>query len=210
MRSPASTSPAAAAEQRRAGSWHVDCDGSTAIRRSVGAASAARVSLRASMHDPASTADPGAATLRARLGDRSLFPTLEPAAYLNHAAIAPHSLAVQRAVQAVTADYARHGSGAFITWHAERLRLRGLLAQLLGAAAEDIALVANTTRGVTDVAMCLPWRPGDRVVLFEGEFPANVTPWQRAAELFGLELEFLPLRDFLSGRGHGHGNSQGL
>lgn len=141
------------------------------------------------------------APLVARLGDRSLFPGLEPAAYLNHAAISPHSLAVQRAIQAVTVDYGRRGTGAFLTWDGERRRLRGLLARLLGADAEDIALVANTTRGVSDIAMCLPWRAGDRVLLFSGEFPANVTPWQRAAELFGLELEFLPLSEFADGRG---------
>lgn len=152
--------------------------------------------------------DPHPAALVPRLGDRSLFPTLEPAAYLNHAAISPHSLAVQQAVAAVTADYARRGLGAFLTWDAERRRLRALLARLLGAEAEDIALVANTTRGVSDIALCLPWRPGDRVLLFEGEFPANITPWQRAAELFGLELEMLPLRDLL--HDHGQGESPGL
>ena len=152
--------------------------------------------------------DPHPDALVPRLGDRSLFPTLEPAAYLNHAAISPHSLAVQRAISAVTADYARRGTGAFLTWDAERRRLRGLLAQLLGAEADDIALIANTTRGVSDIALCMPWRRGDRVVLFEGEFPANVTPWQRAAELFDLEVVMLPLRDFL--HDHGHGESQGL
>jgi cysteine desulfurase/selenocysteine lyase len=178
------------------------------MARPVGAASAARVSLRAAMLASHQAAPPAEVPLVARLGDRSLFPTLEPAAYLNHAAISPHSLAVQRAVHAVTADYARRGSDAFLTWDGERRRLRGLLARLVGAGVEDIALVANTTRGVSDIAMCLPWRAGDRVILFEGEFPANVTPWQRAAELFGLELEFLPLRDFLSA--HGHGTSQGL
>jgi selenocysteine lyase/cysteine desulfurase len=31
------------------------------------------------------------------------------------------------------------------------------------------------------------------VVLFEGEFPANVTPWQQAAATFGLETQFLSL-----------------
>jgi selenocysteine lyase/cysteine desulfurase len=46
------------------------------------------------------------------------------------------------------------------------------------------------------VALSFPWRRGDRVLLFEGEFPANVTPWQRAAELFGLEVAFLPLAAF--------------
>jgi selenocysteine lyase/cysteine desulfurase len=57
-------------------------------------------------------------------------------------------------------------------------------------------LVPNTSHGVIDIAMCLPWQPGDRVVLFDGEFPTNVTPWQRAAELFGLELVWVPLAPF--------------
>lgn len=139
-----------------------------------------------------------------RLGDRSLFPTLAPIAYLNHAAISPPSLPVQQAIHAVVDDYARHGLAAFLRWAGERQRLRGLLARLLNAEAEDIALVANTTRGVSDIALCLPWRPGDRVLLFQGEFPANITPWQRAAELFQLELELLPVGDFHRGHGLDH------
>jgi selenocysteine lyase/cysteine desulfurase len=31
-------------------------------------------------------------------------------------------------------------------------------------------------------------------VLFDGEFPANVSPWQRAAELFGLRLDFVDMK----------------
>ncbi len=133
----------------------------------------------------------------ARLGDRSLFPDLAPAAYLNHAAISPLSLPVRDAIAAVADDHARRGSDAFLTWHAERQRLRGLLARLLGARPDDLALVANTTRGVSDIALCFPWRPGDRVILFNDEFPAVVTPWQQVAALFQLELEFLPARDRL-------------
>lgn len=139
---------------------------------------------------PASVAQP-------RLGDRSLFPDLEAVAYLNHAAISPLSLPVRQAIHAVTDDLGRRGSDAFLTWHAERQRLRHLLARLLHASADDLALVANTTRGVSDIALCLPWRPGDRVLLFRDEFPAVVTPWQRVAELFQLELEFLPAHDRL-------------
>ena len=139
---------------------------------------------------PASVAQP-------RLGDRSLFPDLEAVAYLNHAAISPLSLPVRQAILAVTDDLGRRGSDAFLTWHAERQRLRHLLARLLHASADDLALVANTTRGVSDIALCLPWRPGDRVLLFRDEFPAVVTPWQRVAELFQLELEFLPAHDRL-------------
>ena len=139
----------------------------------------------------------------ARLGDRSLFPSLEPRAYLNHAAVSPWSLPVQRAAAAVSEDYARRGAGAIPSWIHQRGRLRAAIARLIGAEPADIALINNTTRGVTDVALCMSWRPGDRVLLFQGEFPANVTPWQQAAELFGLKVEFLPLEDFI--RSHEEG-----
>ncbi len=133
---------------------------------------------------------------RAALGDRSLFPELDCAAYLAHAAISPHSQPLRSHVLAASADYARRGVGAFAAWHAQRQRLKGRLAGLLGVGAGDLGLVLNTTAGVAAIAMCFPWRAGDRVVLFEGEFPTNVTPWQRAAELFGLHLEWLPVADF--------------
>jgi selenocysteine lyase/cysteine desulfurase len=131
-----------------------------------------------------------------RFGDRSLFPDLEAAAYFNHAAISPPSLAVQAAVTAMVDDFARHGAGAFPRAGELRLALRSKIAELLGVRAEDVGLTSGTTQGVLDVALCFPWRRGDRVILFDGEFPANVTPWQRAAELFGLEIAWVPVSAF--------------
>ncbi len=142
-------------------------------------------------------------TYEPRLGDRSLFPDLEARAYLNHAAISPPSLPVRDAVREVLDDYARRGAAAFASWLEQRARLREVLARLLGARPEDFALVQNTTQGVLDIALCMPWHAGDRVLLFEGEFPANVTPWQRAAALFDLEVRFLPLAPFA--RAHAEG-----
>lgn len=130
------------------------------------------------------------------LGDRALFPDLRARSYLNHAAISPPSAPVRKAVAAACDVYAREGVAALETVLPQRDRVRARLASLVGARPEDIGFVPNTTAGVVDVALCLPWRAGDRVILFEGEFPANVTPWQRAAELFGLELSWLPLSAF--------------
>jgi len=141
--------------------------------------------------------------LAARLGDRSLFPDLAARAYLNHAAISPPSVAVRRAVEEVLADQARRGVSAHLPWRERREGLRAKLAQLLDADAADIGFVPNTTRGVTDMALCLPWERGDRVVLFDGEFPTNVTPWQRAAELFEVSIAWLPLAPWA--RDHGEG-----
>ncbi|MCB9540078.1 MAG: aminotransferase class V-fold PLP-dependent enzyme [Myxococcales bacterium] len=132
---------------------------------------------------------------RAALGDRSLFPDLRWPIYANHAAISPPSLAVRAAVAAALEAYATEGVGAFGAWHAQRGRLKGLLADLIGAAPADIGLVPNTTAGLIAVAQCFPWQAGDRVVVFEGEFPTNVTPWQQAAAAFGLEVVTLPVAD---------------
>jgi len=132
----------------------------------------------------------------ARLGDRSLFPRLEARVYANHAGISAPSIAVTQAAQAVYVDYERRGVAAFVTWMLQRNRLREKLGKLIGARPGDIALMPNTTRGVIDIALCFPWKQGDRVVVFEGEFPSNVTPWQRAAALFGAEVVFLSGADY--------------
>jgi cysteine desulfurase/selenocysteine lyase len=132
----------------------------------------------------------------ARLGDRSLFPGLAPLVYANHAGISPASFAVKQALIAWVDDSARRGADAFPTWMAQRARLRGKLAALVGAKADEIAFEQNTSRGVSDVANCFAWRPGDAVVLFDGEFPANVTPWQLAAARHGLEIRWADARLF--------------
>lgn len=130
------------------------------------------------------------------LGDRSLFPDLEARVYLSHAAVSPPSSPVAAACQQVLADYAREGMGAWQKYRDQRDELRADLAALIGAAPEDVALVPSTTQGVVDVALCLPWRAGDRVVLFEGEFPTNVTPWQQAAAHHDLEVAYGSVADF--------------
>jgi selenocysteine lyase/cysteine desulfurase len=130
------------------------------------------------------------------LGDRSWFPELRGVAYLNHAAVSPPSRLVQAAVAAMLGDYASQGVGAVAAAVAQRERLRARLATLVGAAPGDIGLVPNTTHGVLAVALGLPWRAGDRILCFDGEFPTNVLPWRQAAEAHGLELSFEGLQGF--------------
>ena len=131
-----------------------------------------------------------------RLGDRSRFPTLRARSYCNHAAISPPSRPVRAAVLDVLDHQAAEGVGAFLSRLQQRERLRGTLAGLVGARAEQLGFVANTTAGVRTVALGIKWQPGDRVVVLHGEFPANVTPWQIAAELHLLELQWLRADDF--------------
>jgi len=131
----------------------------------------------------------------ARLGDRSLFPDLEARVYANHAAISPPSRASLYGLEQGARIMARHGVAGFGPMSAQRGRLKTTLASLIGARPDEIALVLNTSAGIAAIAQCMPWKPRDRVIVFTGEFPANVTPWQRAAATFDLETVFLPIAD---------------
>lgn len=125
------------------------------------------------------------------LGSRDLFPDLEVPHYLNTASVSPLSKPVSDAMTASLMQQARSGMGAIEHFSASMGSLRQAFGTLVGAQAEDVAIVANTSAGVTAVASCLDWRAGDRVLLFSGDFPTNITPWQQAAQRHQLELVWM-------------------
>lgn len=125
-------------------------------------------------------------------GDKTLIARLDARAYLNYAAIAPATELVSAAVSELLADYAREGNLALSKWLARRAELRARLGTLIGASADHIALSSSATKSLGELAFCLPWRAGERVLVGDGEFPGNVTPWQRAAQAFSLDVRFLP------------------
>ncbi|MEM7447558.1 MAG: aminotransferase class V-fold PLP-dependent enzyme [Myxococcota bacterium] len=142
---------------------------------------------------------PESFSFHAKLGDRTLFPGLRCSAYLNHAGVSPASAAVVAAATEAMRDHAELGANAVLPWAERREHLRAQLAELIGADAQDIGFVQNTSSAVAAVALCFPWRRGDRIALCRGDFPANITPWQQAAALFELEICWLDLKDFERG-----------
>lgn len=75
-------------------------------------------------------------------------------------------------------------------------RSRELVAQLINAHTDEIALTTNTSWGVNLAAYALPLGPGDIVLGSEGEFPANVYPWMAAAKQRGFAFELVPMAGF--------------
>jgi selenocysteine lyase/cysteine desulfurase len=65
---------------------------------------------------------------------------------------------------------------------------------LIGANRSEIGIVKNTSEGIATVAMGLDWKPGDRVVGFQEEFPANYFPWKRLEER-GVAVTWLSVKD---------------
>lgn len=113
--------------------------------------------------------------------------------YLNHAGVAPWPVRARAAVAAFAAENVSHGAARYPEWLAVESRLRGQLATLIGAAsADDIALLKNTSEGISLVAAGLDWHRGDNVVTSDQEFPSNQLPWEALAAR-GVETRAVPL-----------------
>jgi selenocysteine lyase/cysteine desulfurase len=80
---------------------------------------------------------------------------------------------------------------------AEAEQLRGLFASLIGAGADDVAIVNSTSYGIETAARNLELAAGQRIVVIQEQFPSNVFSWRHLARERGAELCFVdrPLDD---------------
>lgn len=126
---------------------------------------------------------------------RALFPIAERAVYLNHAAVSPPPTTTIQAVEAQLKDVHENGSLNFHGWLEVKERARELLARLLGARAEEVAFMRNTSDALSTVANGLAWKAGDNIVTFSREFPSNIYPWLRIRDAFGVEVRMCEERN---------------
>ena len=70
--------------------------------------------------------------------------------------------------------------------------LRGLFGTLIGATADDIALVPSVSYGVATAVANLPLQPGQTVLVLDEGFPSMVYPWKDAAARAGAEVVVVP------------------
>ena len=121
---------------------------------------------------------------------RQRMPAAARWAYFDHAGVAPLSGPAAEVLREWTTDAAENGVANWPRWRQEVETCRRLGAELLGAAAEEVALVRNTTEGIGLVAEGFPWQPGDNVVVPDCEFPSNLYPW-RNLESRGVEVRLI-------------------
>lgn len=121
---------------------------------------------------------------------REQFPVTKSLVYLNHAAVSPICRAAADAMRWLATDAEEFGSLHYDKWMACYEGLRREAARMLNAHRDEIALVKNTSEGIATIALGIDWRAGDRIVAFEGEFPANQYPWLRL-ESRGVRITWL-------------------
>ncbi|HKR65006.1 MAG TPA: aminotransferase class V-fold PLP-dependent enzyme, partial [Thermoanaerobaculia bacterium] len=123
---------------------------------------------------------------------RELFPITRNLVYFNHAAVGPLSTRAYEAMERHARDQRDYGALHWRDWYAEHDKLRESAARLIGATPSEIAILKNTSEGLSFVAGGLQWREGDNVVTTAIEFPSNWIPWKRLAR-HGVECRVAQL-----------------
>ncbi len=125
---------------------------------------------------------------------RDQFPVRKNLVYLNHAGVAPLCKAAADAMKSLAGDACEYGSYHYDKWLAAYDGLRKSSARLIGADPGEIAIVKNTSEGISAVAAGMKWKSGDKVVAFTEEFPSNFYPWKRLESL-GVQVIWLSVFD---------------
>ncbi|MCW8934617.1 MAG: aminotransferase class V-fold PLP-dependent enzyme [Gammaproteobacteria bacterium] len=115
--------------------------------------------------------------------------------YMNHAAVAPWPVRSVEAVKKFAEENGRVGSSHYLNWLETEQTLKNDLAKLINAAsADEIALLKNTSEGLSIIAKGIQWQAGDNIVISNEEFPSNFIVWD-ALRAQGVELRIANISD---------------
>jgi cysteine desulfurase/selenocysteine lyase len=123
---------------------------------------------------------------------RKLFPGVADQVYLD---VSLNGLMPIPAKDAVLAHLEKRVMGKAVKaeLHAQAERVRGHVARLIGAEAEEVAITKNVSEGLNLFTSSLVWEPGDNVVFCpELEHPNNVFLWYNLRETKGVEIREIP------------------
>ncbi|MFC1523682.1 aminotransferase class V-fold PLP-dependent enzyme, partial [Thermodesulfobacteriota bacterium] len=120
-----------------------------------------------------------------------LFPVKKEYLFLAHSSVSPlFSSAAQREMDIARAQ---RDTGVLVAWDYGVIlqQLKSSAAALLKTVPENLALVKNTSEGMGLIANGYSFKPGDRIISYVHEYPANHYPW-KLQEGRGVVLDLLP------------------
>ena len=123
---------------------------------------------------------------------KHLFDIPEQVAYLNNAYMSPLMHTVVAAMETGISREVQpwhYTSDEFFTYAEEA---RDLAGQIYGGPADNIAIVPSASYGLQTAANILPLSQGQKILVFEDQFPSNIYPWQDRASKVGAEVVILP------------------
>jgi selenocysteine lyase/cysteine desulfurase len=126
---------------------------------------------------------------------RHEFPALRHWTFLN---TATYGQLPRAAVEATALHYARRDALActdFLEWFDDADAIRESAAQLINAAAVDIAFIPNAASALSILMAGIDWKSGDQVIALENEFPNNLY-WPALLSEAGVEFVAVPWSRF--------------
>ncbi|WP_172382596.1 aminotransferase class V-fold PLP-dependent enzyme [Streptomyces sp. MNP-20] len=119
---------------------------------------------------------------------RHLFDVPEDVAYFNTASLAPTLRSGLSAGNASLQNRARPWKITSEDWFTAAERRRELFADLIGARAQDVALISATSYGIATAARNLNASPGQHVLVLADEYPSGIYTWWRFTERTGASM----------------------
>lgn len=130
---------------------------------------------------------------------RRQFPALEEKTFLDAACVSLTPRVAAEAIQSFldSALYCpeRSSTEHHIVMDELRTELRPLVARVLEASEDEIAIVESTTHGLSLAANILPLERGDRVLVCDLEFLQLAAPWCQLRDERGIEIDVVPNRN---------------
>jgi cysteine desulfurase / selenocysteine lyase len=120
---------------------------------------------------------------------------IDDATYLNLAGQSPMPKVAHRAVQTAIEWKKFPHLIADSAYFEVPNRIRGSIAKLIGAKAEEIALTTGASTGMYAVAYGLTWKPGDEVLTAKGEFPLQYATWKPMEAREGIIMKVVAPRE---------------
>ena len=118
-----------------------------------------------------------------------LFPITKSRIFMAHAAVTvlpgPVAEAMSTLIQRCSEEFRDFSETLALIQ-----RTRESAARLINASPDEIALLGPTSLGLSLVANGIAWAPGDEVVCYLDDYPANVYPWMNLRDK-GVQIRFV-------------------
>lgn len=122
---------------------------------------------------------------------RNLFPYLERGIiYFNHASTGPVSVLVKQRLTDLLEEKSKDKIDDYSSFLKVADETKELLSKLINCPIDRLAFVDNTSNGLNILTQSIDWKTGDRILLNDIEFPANVYPFLNLKR-FGVEVDFV-------------------
>ena len=122
---------------------------------------------------------------------RSYFPYLKNGIiYFNHASTGPITTKVIERIESFLKERSEEKMDDYCVFKDVADETKGMIGEMINCSGDRIAFLDNTTNGIIWLAQGIDWKEGDRIILNDVEFPANVYPFLQLKEK-GVEVDFL-------------------